>query len=92
MSIALAAKGYNVTSLSADIDETATPNLHYLHLDAVYDRLYNNEVKIDFFAMGDASPWEMARLFRLYSYEACEGAALSNGWKQLLKYPDNFKV
>lgn len=92
VSIALAERGYNVTSLSADIDKVPTPNLHYLHLEAVYDRLYNTELEIDYFSIGNKSPWAMIKLTLDFSHLICEGAVHSTGWKQLQDYPDDFKV
>lgn len=90
---ALAAKGYNITSISADIDKTPTPNVHYLHLDKVYDRLYNTEdVEFNYIEIGKVNPWLSMKPFYDFSLLSCEGAAMSSGWKQLQNYPDDFKV
>lgn len=88
----LAAKGYNVTSLTADDDKTIIPNLHYLHLDVVHDLFYNNDKKINRFGMGEMSPWEVAGMIRELTEATCEGSVRSIGWKQLHRYPHNFKV
>lgn len=91
LSHALAAKGYNVTSLSADLDAEPIPNLHFLHLDAVYDHLHNSSDRsLDFFAIGQGNSFK--QLFFDVDYLACEGAVKSNGWNHLLNYPNEFKV
>lgn len=92
MTTELAAKGHNITSLSADIDKIATPNLHYLHLDKVYDHLYNGDVKFDYIEIGESNPWTQFQGFYDFSQLSCKGAIHSSGWKQLQNYPDDFKV
>lgn len=93
MSYALAAKGYNVTSLSADVDSEPTQNLHYLHLDRVYDHIYNSSDKLsDFFAIGQGSSFRQLQLFLDSAILTCEGSVISKGWKHLLDYPNDFKV
>lgn len=69
--MALAAKGYNVTSLTADDDKTITPNLHYLRLDVLHDLFYKDDTILNPFAMGEASPWKVARWVRKLTHAAC---------------------
>lgn len=88
----LAAKGYNVTSLSADIDPDPVQNLHYIHLDRVYDQYSSNENDFDHIEMGEQTAWHQAKAFFDITKLACKGALLSSGWKQLQNYPDDFKV
>lgn len=90
---ALALKGYNVTVLSPDIEQNAVANLHYLHLDKVYDRLYNSDdMDMNLLDFGKLSPWfHFGPLFEYY-WNTCEGAVVSSGWKQLRDYPSDFKV
>lgn len=89
----MAAKGYNITSISADIDKSATPNVHYLHLDKVYDRLYNSEdVQFNYIEIGKVNPWVSIKAFYDFTMMSCEGSVISSGWKQLENYPNDFKV
>ena len=88
----LAKSGYNITSLSADIDTDPPPNLHYLYLDEMYNYLYTDESKYNFFEIGQSSTWNQLNDFYHFGDDACKGAAASTGWQQLLNYPDTFKV
>ena len=36
----LAARGHNITCLSADIETKQIPNLHYIHLEKLYSSIY----------------------------------------------------
>ena len=36
----LAARGHNITCISPDIETKQIPNMHYIHLENVYDYLY----------------------------------------------------
>lgn len=89
----LATRGHNVTSMTADIDTEFTPNLHYLHLDRVYDTLYASADRdLNYVDIGALSPWRQFSAYHDYSVGLCEGAVISKGWQQLLNYPDDFKV
>lgn len=94
LSIALAEKGYNVTSLSSDVDAVSTPNLHFLHLDKLYETIYaeDEEIVSNFFEFGKQSAWSVIRLMTDSSEQMSKGMFLSSGWRQLLVYPDDFKV
>lgn len=90
---ALSLKGYNVTVLSADIENNPVTNLHYLYLDKVYDRLYNSiDMDINLIDIGKLSPWLLFGPLHEYYSATCEGAVVSSGWKQLRDYTDDFKV
>lgn len=94
VSIALAARGHNVTAVSGDIDKEPTPNLHYIHLEKMYDTLYaaGGELDINFIEYGNTNPWSQFGPFYEYSYLSCMGIFASQGWQQLKDYPDDFKV
>lgn len=93
MTIELASKGYNITSLSSDVDSVPTENLHYLYMNGVYDAIYNSSAEeSDLIALGDNSPYKMIHLITDFFYLACNGAIKSRGYLQLLQYPDDFKV
>ncbi|XP_059612716.1 uncharacterized protein LOC132259181 [Phlebotomus argentipes] len=93
---ALAAAGHNVTSLSTDIEEKTPENLHYLHLDKIYDVLYNPEdedfeMEMDFFEMGEMNPYIQLIMFYSFQDATIKGCTKSTGFRQLLAYPDDFK-
>ncbi|XP_059613972.1 UDP-glucosyltransferase 2-like [Phlebotomus argentipes] len=93
---ALAAAGHNVTSLSTDIEEETPENLHYLHLDKVYDVMYNPEdadfgTEWDFFEMGDINSYLQIYLLFEFPEVTLKGCLKSTGFRQLLNYPDDFK-
>ena len=87
----LHARGHNVTALSGDVD-TSKQNLTYIHLEEMYPTVYEDGKEPDFFEYGNLSPAETFKLYAQFSEQACVGAVKSKGYKQLLNYPDNFKV
>ncbi|XP_059612714.1 uncharacterized protein LOC132259179 [Phlebotomus argentipes] len=93
---ALVDKGHNVTSLSADIDTNPPKNLHYLHLDKVYETIYDDSSEdhsqdIDFLEMGKMNPYLAYHMFMSYCTQSLQGIVKSTGYRQLLNYPDNYK-
>lgn len=95
--LALAEKNHNITSISADFDVGQSPNLHYLHLDKVYEVLYDetsedHSQNLDFFAMGEMNPYLAYYNFVSYMAQNVIGCVKSTGYQQLLNYPDDFKV
>uniref|UniRef100_A0A7G3B2Y9 UDP-glucuronosyltransferase n=1 Tax=Lutzomyia longipalpis TaxID=7200 RepID=A0A7G3B2Y9_LUTLO len=96
LTTALAARGHNVTSLSPDIEENTPENLHYLHLDRVYEVLYNPEdedfgEEMDFFEMGKINPYLQMLIYFDFPVQTMKGVLKSKGFHQLLAYPDDFK-
>lgn len=83
----LAAKGHNITVASADVDQKAPSNVHYLHLDEAYPLLEKT------FALAEGVDGVLSGIKLLYDWchVAAEGIAQSSGFKTLLSYPDNFK-
>lgn len=47
----LADKGHNVTVLSTDVEKSRSPNVHFLHMDRVYEQLYGTESVFDIIEM-----------------------------------------
>lgn len=88
----LASKGYNVTSLSADVDLNS--NVHYIKLDGVYEATHNesSDMNIDILEMGQASPWSLVSDFQDIFVGICKVTVKSSGYRTLLDYPDDFKV
>ncbi|XP_055702672.1 UDP-glycosyltransferase UGT5-like [Phlebotomus papatasi] len=96
LSTALAERGHNITSLSTDIEEHTPENLHYLHLDKVYDVMYNQEdedfgQEWDFFEMGKINSYLQLLIFMDFTPLTLKGSLKSTGFHQLLAYPDDFK-
>lgn len=89
----MAAKGYNVTTISADIETTVPDNLHCIHLDKVYEYIHDPDGgDLNYVEFGDANPWMKLWMMSDITLKMCEGIIMSNGWKQLYGYPDSFKV
>lgn len=92
VTLALAAKGYNVTSLSADIDPVPVENLHYIHLEQVYEHLHDpNEHNSNYIEAGSGNFFQQIKVFFDFSLVSCKAATVSKGWQQLKNYPDDFK-
>ncbi|GAB0099858.1 UDP-glucuronosyltransferase [Sergentomyia squamirostris] len=94
---ALAERGHNVTSISADAEKKPIPNLHFIHMEKVYDVLYDvsnadHGEDMDFFSMGDLNPFSQYYIFHDYCRQTLRGIVTSDGYRQLLAYPDDFKV
>lgn len=65
------------------------PNTHYIDLDGVYEHIYN-EQKLD---LTDQDNGVIAgiKLYYAFSLMSCRASIESNGFKQLLNYPADFK-
>lgn len=88
----LASKGYNVTSLSADVESNS--KVHYLKLDGIYEATFNesSENKVDVLEMGQISSWSLISVFQNFLVGICKVTVESSGYKALLDYPDDFQV
>lgn len=84
-----------MTVLSPDEDSSST-NLHYIHMEQVYELLYNSneteEEEVNFVDMGLQGAYSMISELAEFSQVFCIGQIRSRGWKQLENYPDDFKV
>lgn len=89
---ALAGRGHNVTVLSPDLDQEKTPNLHYIHLEGLYETFYNGTQVFDFVEMAQATKMKNIDEFWEFCRMGAEAAVKSKGFKTLLNYPDTFKV
>lgn len=85
------AKDHNITFVSADITDKKHPNVHYIHLEKVYEFLYEGDEVIDLMAMAEETPIESLSALYNYFYVNCDGALASNGLEQILNYPNDFK-
>ncbi|XP_058833407.1 UDP-glucosyltransferase 2-like [Topomyia yanbarensis] len=88
----LAARGHNVTALSVDVESNPPPNVTFIKVEGVYEAFYDsNSVVTDFFSMGELNPFSMLLIFNEYTMLGCKYSLKSNGLRQLLDYPDDFK-
>lgn len=92
LTYALAAKGYNLTVVSADIEKHNLNTLHYIHLEKVYEQIYSSGSFMNFFDLPKLAFYnEILSAFEFYTL-SCEGSYASAGYKQLINYPPDFKV
>lgn len=83
----LAAHGHNITVASADVDNKAPASVHYYHMEKAYPLLDETFA----IAEDDDSVYGGIKLIYDWCHVAAEGIAKSEGFKQLMRYPDNFK-
>ncbi|XP_062550934.1 UDP-glucosyltransferase 2-like [Armigeres subalbatus] len=88
----LAARGHNVTVVSPDVEKKPPKNVTYIHLENIYDEMYNSSDRIlpDFFEM-HKSPLQTLGMLDEFSIVWCKIGIKSNGFKQLMSYPTKFK-
>ena len=68
----LAAKGHNVTVLSTDVDPKAPKNVHYVHLEGVYDFMYK-EVNVDLVALHTDTARQSVLTLSAFGTVSCMG-------------------
>lgn len=87
----MAERGHNLTVLSPIKETLKTPNAHYIHLEGVYHYANKND---SFDLLNLADEGLMQHIFTTHEYceGVCQGILVSNGFQQLLDYPDDFKV
>ncbi|GAB0099856.1 hypothetical protein DMENIID0001_157460 [Sergentomyia squamirostris] len=94
--VALADKGHNVTSISADFESKKIPNLHYIHMDNVYDVIFNKSnvdygPDIDFMMWKTWNPFRQYFMFFNYYSQVTTGVLKSSAYKELLSCSDDTK-
>lgn len=89
--LGLVDKGYNVTFLSADDVKKPTTNIHYIHLEKVYDAFYNGEAAFDVLSFADQSPISAISDFPAMFGALCSGILESKGLNEIIAYPSDFK-
>lgn len=87
----LARKGYNLTIVSVDIDKITLPNMHYIHMEKVYDYLYNGTEKVDLIKNSNENSLEAIFFINDFCHLNCLGILNSNELDVFLNYPDDFK-
>jgi glucuronosyltransferase len=85
------AKDHNITFVSADVSDKKHPNIHYIHLEKVYDFIYEGDETFDLMAMSEESPIEGISAIYDYMRVNCDGVLASDGLEIILNYPNDFK-
>lgn len=88
--LGLAAKGHNVTFLSSDVVTRDVPNVHYIHLEKVYEAFYGGEQPIEIIDLANQTPVEAIFDMPNFFLIVCQGVLLSTGLDKILDYPSNF--
>uniref|UniRef100_A0A8D8F451 UDP-glucuronosyltransferase 2B15 n=1 Tax=Culex pipiens TaxID=7175 RepID=A0A8D8F451_CULPI len=88
---ALAAKGYNLTIVSADVEKVQKVNMTYMHLEETYQAVHEGDSAIDLFEMAQEGLVKSMLTFYDYGMASCGGSLRSKGLKQILSYPNDFK-
>lgn len=88
--LGLAAKGHNVTFLSSDVVTKDVPNVHYIHLEKVYETFYGGEQPIEIIDLANQTPYEAIVDMPNFFLIVCQGVLLSTGLDKILDYPSNF--
>lgn len=63
---ALAARGHNVTVISADREKNPPNGVHYIHMDGVYNKMYDEIIKSAFRPPHESYSVETSFLFSKY--------------------------
>ena len=90
----LAKIGHNLTILSLDIPNNPPNNVHFIHLENVYEKInseYNDLSDQDFLDMGTVNPYQVHVSFGEYEFQVCQLAIQTDGFKMLMNYPNNYK-
>ncbi|KAG4073664.1 hypothetical protein HA402_000888 [Bradysia odoriphaga] len=88
---ALARNGHNLTVLSVDKDPNPPKNVHYIHMEGVYDYMYK-EIYVDLVGLHNETTMHSVLSLYAFGTVSCIGASRSQGLKVLLNYPNSFKV
>lgn len=91
LALGLAEKGHNVTFLSADNVKEAAANVHYIHLEKVYEAFYQGDESLNVLHYADQSPLEAILDIPSLCTVICEGVLASQGLDAILNYPKDFE-
>ncbi|XP_037908839.1 UDP-glucosyltransferase 2-like [Hermetia illucens] len=87
---ALADQGHNLTVLSVDKSKKPIKNAHIIDMQEIYSMVYESEqYDLDEFIETDVFS-EIHSVFE-FMYKFCKASGKTEGFKALLRYPDNFK-
>uniref|UniRef100_A0A182Q970 UDP-glycosyltransferases domain-containing protein n=1 Tax=Anopheles farauti TaxID=69004 RepID=A0A182Q970_9DIPT len=85
---ALAARGHNLTVVSADVERTVKPNITYIHLEHAYSDLHG---ELDLLAMAGRGALSGIRDLYTWGTAMCRGVLRSKGLEVIRSYPDEFR-
>lgn len=104
---ALAARGHNITYMSPDLDKNPPKNVHYLHMDEMYNEAYYAFVESLLKEDVKVSPLMQPIFFTEYTLQTCNGEKYltqflslnifstevikTKSFRTLLAYPDDFR-
>nr|XP_019557265.2 LOW QUALITY PROTEIN: UDP-glucuronosyltransferase 2B20 [Aedes albopictus] len=86
---ALAARGHNLTIVSADVESHKKENMTYIHLEKAYSFLTE---ALDLNEMANANAFGGVRSLYAWGTGMCKGVLHSEGMDIIMGYPDDFKV
>lgn len=88
----LANLGHNVTVFAPDKDQSDTPNLHFIWAEKVYETTYAEDENVNEKYGANPSPFKIIKDIWPGVFPMCQGLHDSDGFKQLMNYPKDFKV
>ncbi|XP_058457959.1 UDP-glucosyltransferase 2-like [Malaya genurostris] len=89
---ALAAKGHNLTIVSANVETNAPKNVHYIELEETYAELYSGPAHLDLIEMANENLFTaVASFYNNFVLIECRGILKSKGLSYIKNYPDDFK-
>ncbi|XP_055607209.1 UDP-glucosyltransferase 2-like [Uranotaenia lowii] len=86
---ALAARGHNLTIVSADVEKDAKPNMTYIHLEKAYSYLAE---ALNLNEMSVASAFGGVRDLYAWGTGMCKGVLKSKGMDTISNYPSDFRI
>ncbi|XP_058834814.1 UDP-glucosyltransferase 2-like [Topomyia yanbarensis] len=89
----LAAKGHNLTIVSADVERNTPDNVHYIELEETYPELYSGPHNIDLMEMANENLFtSIVSFYNDFVITECRGILKSKGLQFIKNYPDDFTV
>ncbi|ETN60648.1 glucosyl/glucuronosyl transferase [Anopheles darlingi] len=85
---ALAARGHNLTVVSADVEHKPIPNITYIHLEHAYSDLHE---ELDLLQMANRGALFGIRDLYTWGVAMCKGVLRSNGLRTIRSYPEDFQ-
>lgn len=77
-----ASKNHNLTIVSADIDGKTLPNMHYIHLENIYDIVYDPNENFDMLEYAHAGAIEVITGYGDIMVGACKGGSHSEDYEK----------
>jgi glucuronosyltransferase len=82
---------HNLTILSPVMEKGAPNNMHYIHLEKMYETMFSGKNPINHLDRAKHSPMKFVIMTANVNLKACEGILMSEGLSIILNYPDDFK-